>query len=34
MILYEINCYLYTVLVVKSPAFLEEKFLQDASCKV
>jgi len=28
------SCYLYTALVVKSLAFLEEKFLQDASYKV
>jgi len=26
MILYKTNCYLYTVLLVKSPSFLEEKF--------
>ena len=29
MILYKTDCYLYTTLVVKSLAFLEEKFLQD-----
>jgi len=29
VILYKTDCYLYTTLVVKSLAFLEEKFLQD-----
>jgi hypothetical protein len=33
MILYETDYSLYTVLLVKSPAFLEEKFSYD-SCKV
>ena len=31
MILYKTNCYLYTALIIKNPAFLEEKF-SDVSC--